>query len=100
MKEQLVAIPAVLGTWRVQRELYQGGHVVPLALRRRETQGIPTGVANMADQQGVAIVRAQRFVVFGTLLAMRVVREVIWLRHTAKGGVDGGEHFAAGHPTA
>jgi hypothetical protein len=42
----------------------------------------------MADKQGVAIVRAQRFVVFGTLLAMHVVREVIWLRHTAKGGVD------------
>src|SRR4029077_17097297 len=27
MKEQLVAIPAVLGTWRIQRELCQGGHV-------------------------------------------------------------------------
>ena len=30
----------------------------------------------MADKQGVAIVRAQRFVVVGTLLAVRVVREV------------------------
>jgi hypothetical protein len=65
-------------------------------MRRRETQGIPTRIADMADKQGVSIVRAQRFVVFGTLLAMPVVREVIWLRHTAKGGADGGEHFTVG----
>src|SRR5580765_3310699 len=96
MKEQLVAIPAVLGAWWIQRELCQGGQVVRLAVRRRETQGIPPGVANMADKQGVAIVRAQRFVVFGTLLAMRVVREVIRLRHIAKGGADDGEHFTIG----
>jgi len=77
MKEQLTTIPTVRIIWVGERKPHECGQIVGKPLRRNEANGIPARTADVLDSQRMNVARAQKLIMFGTLLAVRKIREML-----------------------
>ncbi|MOA41611.1 hypothetical protein D3C78_1635880 [compost metagenome] len=96
VEDQLPAIPVQLFSRLLQGEAHQRRQVVGDAFRRAETDGVPSGIADIGMLQGAAVAAAQQLVMFGAFAAVPVVGEMLRARTVAESGVYGSEYLGVG----